>query len=181
MELVDVYNVRKEKLKYQKDKKSILDNEYRLSTFIWIINDKDKLLIQQRTKETKKMPNMWGATAGAVKASESSLDAAIREVKEEIGIDTKKEDYEFIGSYKRIMDFVDVYLCRKNVNLEDVVIDPNEVQDVKYVSVRKFQTMIKNKEGIDSGFDVFKSYYDNFYNRHYEIINGKPEIVKNDK
>ena len=54
MELVDVYNSRREKLKYQKDKKSIQKDEFRLSTFIWIINDKNQLLIQQRTKDTKK-------------------------------------------------------------------------------------------------------------------------------
>ena len=40
MELVDVYNERHEKLNYSKGRKELNDGEYRLSCFIWVINDK---------------------------------------------------------------------------------------------------------------------------------------------
>ena len=180
MELVDVYNERKELMGVTKDKKSLGDNEYRLSTFIWIINSKKELLIQQRTKDTKKMPNMWGATAGAVREKETALAGAIREVKEEIGIDTLADEYEYIGSYKRIKDFVEVFLLKKDIELSDVVIDEREVQAVKYVSVEKFKQMIEDNEAIDSGFNVLDFYYNNFYNKHYEIHDGIPVIVENE-
>ena len=59
MELVDIYNDKHEKLNYTKDRKELLDGEFRLSCFVWIINDKDELLIQQRLSTAKKSPNMW--------------------------------------------------------------------------------------------------------------------------
>lgn len=45
MEQVDVYNERHELLDYTKRRKELIDGEYRLSSFIWVINDKDEILI----------------------------------------------------------------------------------------------------------------------------------------
>ncbi len=44
MELVDIYNDKHEKLNYTKGRKELSDGEFRLSCFVWIINDKDELL-----------------------------------------------------------------------------------------------------------------------------------------
>ena len=41
--------------------------------------------------------------------------------------------------------------------------------------------MLKNGNGIDSGFAIFKMYYDSFYNKHYELVNDKLVLVKNQK
>lgn len=181
MEMVDVYNCRHEKMNYTKDRHDLGNGEYRLSTFIWLINDDDKLLIQQRLSTTKKMPNMWGATAGGVKENETSLAGAIRELKEELGISASKEELEFIGSYKRVNDFVEVYLCKKNINEKDLILDSLEVQSAKWVTIDEFENMIKDKTGINSGYDIFKMYYDEFYGKHLKIIDGKPTLVKDEK
>lgn len=117
MELVDVYNERHEKLNYSKGRKELNDGEYRLSCFIWVINDKNEILLQQRLATAKKMPNMWGTTAGGAQKGDSSLTGAMRELKEELGIDARKEEMVFIGSYKRINDFVEVWLCKKILKL----------------------------------------------------------------
>ncbi len=180
MELVDVYNNKHELMNYTKGRKELENGEYRISSFIWVINDKEKILLSQRLATSKKMPNMWGTTAGGVKSGETSLEAAIREIKEELGIDIQKNDLEFIGSNKRIKDFVEVWLCKKNISLEELTLQVDEVQDAKWFSIEEFEKMIKNDEGINSGFEIFKMYYDNFYNRHYELINGKPVAVKNE-
>lgn len=181
MELVDVYNERCEKFGYTKERKSLKDDEYRLSSFIWIINDNDKVLLQQRPSNTKKMPNMWGATAGGVVAGETSVDGAVRELKEELGIDIIKDELVFIGSYKRINDFVNVFLCRKNIEISDMVLNFEEVQDVRWFSIKEFEQMINDGIGIDTSFNVFKYYYHEFYDRHYEIVDGKPIAVRNRK
>lgn len=181
MEFVDVYNDRHEKLGYSKDRKTLEKGENRLSCFIWVINDKDEILLQQRTANTKKMPNMWGTTAGGAQAGDSSLSGAIRELKEELGIEVTKDEMIFIGSYKRINDFVEVWLCKKDIDLKDLVLEPTEVQDSGWFSIDDFEKMIADGRGINSGFDIFKMYYQNFYDRHYEIIDGVPVAVKNKK
>lgn len=181
MELVDIYNDRHENLNYKKERKELDAGEYRLSCFIWVINDNDKILLQQRPANTKKMPNMWGTTAGGVLSGETSLEGALRELKEELGIDAIKEELEFIGSNKRINDYVEVWLCKKNVNINELKLELTEVQDVKWFSIAEFETMLNNGAGINSGYDIFKIYYEQFYNRHYEIIDGKPVLVKNER
>jgi 8-oxo-dGTP pyrophosphatase MutT (NUDIX family) len=181
MELVDVYNNKHEKLNYEKDRKELGSGEYRLSCFIWVINDNEEILLQQRLANAKKMPNMWGTTAGGARLGETSLDGAIRELSEELGINVTKEELEFIGSNKRINDYVEVWLCKKNVDLKELKLEPTEVQNAKWFSVKEFEEMLNNGTGINSGFEIFKMYYENFYNRHYEIIDGKPIAVKNEK
>ena len=180
MELVDIYNERHEKLNYTKERKHLSDGEYRLSCFIWVINDDNKILLQQRLATAKKMPNMWGTTAGGAIAGDTSLSGAMRELKEELGINVNKEEMIFIGSYKRINDFVEVWLCKKNIELSDLVLSQNEVQEAKWFSIEEFQQMIEEGTGIDSGFEIFKMYFNNYYERHFELIDGKPVIVKNE-
>lgn len=174
MELVDVYNERHEKLNYSKGRKELNDGEYRLSCFIWVINDKNEILLQQRLATAKKMPNMWGTTAGGAQKGDSSLTGAMRELKEELGIDARKEEMVFIGSYKRINDFVEVWLCKKNIEVNALILEPSEVQDARWFSIDEFKRMIVDGKGIDSGFKIFEMYYDNFYNKHYELVDGKP-------
>ena len=53
MELVDIYNDKHEKLNYTKDRKELKEGEFRLSCFVFIINDKYELLIQQRASTSK--------------------------------------------------------------------------------------------------------------------------------
>ena len=43
MELVDIYNNKHEKLNYTKGRKELVEGEFRLSCFVWIINDNDEL------------------------------------------------------------------------------------------------------------------------------------------
>lgn len=179
MELVDIYNQRHESLGYTKERKELSNGEYRLSCFIWVINDQNEILLQQRLATTKKMPNMWGTTAGGAQEGDTSLSGALRELKEELGIKATEDEMSFIGSYKRINDFVEVWLCKKNVDVDELVLDPAEVQDAKWFSISEFENMINDGKGINSGFNIFKMYYSEFYNKHYELIEGKPTLVIN--
>ena len=64
MEHVDIYNDKHELLNYIKERKELVEGEFRLSCFIWIINDNDEILIQQRLATAKKCPNMWETISG---------------------------------------------------------------------------------------------------------------------
>ncbi len=174
MELVDIYNERHEKLNYTKERKELVEGEYRLSCFIWVLNDKNELLLQQRLATAKKKPNMWGTTAGGAQAGDTSLEGALRELKEELGIEATKDEMVFIGSYKRVNDFVEVWMCKKDIEIDSLVLEPSEVQSAGWFSIEEFEDMINEGKGIDSGFEIFKLYYKNFYNKYLEIIDGKP-------
>ena len=91
-------------------------------------------------------PNTWSQTGGAVDSGETSLEGAIRECKEELGIDLNKENMEFMLSFKRKSSFVDVWLARQNINLEDIVMEKEEVSEVKWVTKEELGKMIENNE-----------------------------------
>ncbi|MCK4257383.1 MAG: NUDIX domain-containing protein [Halanaerobiales bacterium] len=50
------------------------------------MNDKNEYLIQKRADHLKLLPGIWAAASGAAIKGEESKTAAIREVKEELGI-----------------------------------------------------------------------------------------------
>lgn len=162
-ELVDVYNKRHEKLGYIKYREELIEGEFRLSCFVWIINDKDEILIQQRLANDKICPNMWETTSGGALAGDTSLSGTLRELKEELGIVANKDDIRFIGSYARVNDFVEVYLLKSNIDIKDLKIQKDEVQSAKWVKIEEFQKLIKEAQACNTSFEVFKNYYDNFF------------------
>lgn len=181
MELVDVYNNKHEKLNYTKGRKELKDGEYRLSCFVWIINDKDEILIQQRVSTANKCPNMWGTTAGGAIAGDDAITGTIRELEEELGLKVKRDELKFIGSYSRINDFVEVFLLKINIDINHLKLQTDEVQAVKWVSIPEFESIIEEGNASDTGFVIFKNYYDNFYERYVVFENGKPVFKKKDK
>lgn len=180
MELVDIYNDKHELLNYTKGRKELEEGEFRLSCFIWIINDNDELLIQQRLATAKKCPNMWETASGGAVAGDTAIEGALRELKEELGIEAKKDEVRFIGSYARINDFVEVFLLKKNVELSSLTLQEDEVQKASWVPISKFEELIQNGEASDTGFFIFKEYFEKFYNTYVVFENGKPVFKKKD-
>lgn len=178
MEFVDVYNKRHEKLNYTKGRKELENGEFRLSCFVWIINDRDEILVQQRLATAKKCPSMWETASGGAVAGDTGLTGAIRELKEELGIDANAEDMQFIGSFARINDFVEVYLLKSNISIDDLKLQEDEVQNAKWLKISEFEDIIANGNASDTSFDVFKKYYNNFYNTYVVFENGKPIFKK---
>ena len=163
MELVDLLNNRKELVGKTCERTKVPNGFYRLSIHIWIINDKNEILIQQRSSNRKMFPNMWTNTGGACISGETSILTVIRELKEELNIDVNKEHLEFIASYKREKDYVDVWVLKENINLEDIKFVDGEVQDVKWVSIDEWQDMLKEGIAIKSSTDYFLNYVNKNY------------------
>lgn len=178
MELVDIYNDKHEKLNYTKDRKELLDGEFRLPCFGWIINDKDELLIQQRLSTAKKSPNMWETTSGGAIAGDDAVSGTLRELEEELGIKENKKDLKFIGSYARINDYVEVFLLKSNISVDELKLQEDEVQAAKWVSIPTFESLIESGQASDTGYFIFKEYYNKFYNTYLVFEDGKPKFIK---
>lgn len=178
MELVDIYNDKHEKLNYTKDRKELKEGEFRLSCFVFIINDKDELLIQQRASTSKKYADYWETVSGGVEKGEDAITGIIRELDEELGIRVSKDNLRFIGSYARVNDFVEVFLLKTNIDIEDLKLQEDEVQTAKWVSIKEFENILENGNGIDTGYFIFKEYYEQFYNRYVVFEDGKPVFKK---
>ncbi len=158
MELVDVLNGRKELTGFTCDREDVPVGQFRLSVHIWIMNDEGKILIQQRAADKKMFPNMWSNTGGATLAGEKSIDTVLRELDEELDITPNIDDLDLIASYQRANDFVDVWLLKENINIDDLTLQKEEVKNVKWVSIDDIDSMLKNGEFVKSSYDYLIKY-----------------------
>ena len=54
-----------------------------------ILNENNEILLQKRTNNVKVYKNCWFIPCGSVEQNESPENAIIREIKEELGVDSK--------------------------------------------------------------------------------------------
>jgi isopentenyl-diphosphate delta-isomerase len=156
--------------------KSALKSEIHLKGYfhntahVWLYTKQGEILLAQRADSKSICPLLWDVSvAGHVDASETIEHAAIREVKEEIGLDLIENNLHKIGvsecfqSYPNgIVDneFHHTFISELNVEIKDLSLDENEVEDVKLVNLHEFQNLIDNI-GSDNHFVASnKSYYE---------------------
>ena len=117
------------------------DGLWHKSVHVWIVNDKNQLLLQKRCADKKLFPNHWDCSfAGHIGAGETSLISAIREGEEELGLKIEEKELEFLFTVKEEFvwkdinskEFVDVYLLRKCVKLEELKYQKEEVETAAY-------------------------------------------------
>lgn len=72
---------------------------YHATVHIWLFTTSKKILLQKRALTKKVFPGLWDiSVAGHIGAGESVLNAAKREVFEEIGLELSEEDLIKIGT-----------------------------------------------------------------------------------
>lgn len=150
MEKVDIYNKFREKTGNIKDRKELLNGEYRISTHIWIKDSKNRILIEKRSEKEDKFPGMWAQVGGGVKTGDTSKNTVFKECKEELDYDVKEENLFYVGTYIRTKDIVDVWMVNQDVNINELKFQKDEVSDVKLVSFEEFDEMIKNGKVVPS-------------------------------
>lgn len=107
------------------------------------------MLITLRNPQ-KKAGGLWEFVGGGVLAGETTAQAAVREVKEEIGIDLAEAELSYLYEYKHKNYFMDIYSVNKEIDIEAVVLDPSEAIDAKWVTKEDLQKLIDNREFVRS-------------------------------
>ena len=164
-ELVDVYNRKKEKTGKVVERKrgfSLEKGEYIISVTCWIINKDGKILLTQR-RLNKRNGGKWEPTTGLVTSGESSIEGIIREINEELGIIIDKSDITLIKEITEekidINFFRDIYMIRKDIDLNEIKYNDGEVINVKYVTIDEFNLMLSNNEVLEN-----LKYFSDLYN-----------------
>jgi len=160
-EMIDLYNNARQFIRTTERGTPIQTGENKISVHVWFINSEGNFLLQQRVASAKKFPNMWGQTGGGAQSGESSWDCCVRESIEELGISPDINKSIWIGTFKRPIDFVDVWLVYDNTQLSELVLQPTEVQSARWVSLDDISAMQKDGTFIPSitpGLDMIKNY-----------------------
>ena len=98
LEIWDLYDKNRKIIGEQIRGEKLPQNTFHLVVHVWIKNKDGKYLISQRSAKRKTHPLMWECPGGAVLKGESSLEAAVRETKEEVGIDLKNRKGQLLFS-----------------------------------------------------------------------------------
>lgn len=107
------------------------------------------LLVTQRHPD-KKAGEQWEFTGGGVLAGETTLLAASREVKEELGVCLDEAELKLHKVYKHRNYFMDIYLVRKDLKDEEVILDKSEVVDWTWLSKSEIEQFIETGKMVRS-------------------------------
>lgn len=119
--------------------------EFGLVVCVWVYDGKGNLLLTRRAPG-KSFAGTWENSGGAAKAGEGSRTAIARELFEETGIRAEKEEFEYIGSGRARHAHYDFYCLKRETPLEEIVLQPGETDDVRWVSMEQARTMVKAGE-----------------------------------
>lgn len=141
----------------------MMEGDFHQVVHVWIMNEKGQFLIQQRQPWKKGWPSMWDcAAAGAVLVGETSEMGAIRETKEELGIELQMEHAEQIFTVKFSRGFDDHWLVKQEIDADLLNLQYEEVADAKWASIDEIYGLVKSGDFIpyhllEALFEISKS------------------------
>ncbi len=143
MEKWDLYDIDRNKLGKEINRGSVLgEGEYRMVVHVCIFNSDGDLLIQKRQPFKEGFSGMWDITVGGSSiAGENSREAATRELFEELGIeqDLTKQRPLFTINFENGFD--DFYFLEKDVEIDALKLQYEEVEKVKWASKEEILRM----------------------------------------
>ena len=150
LEIWDIYDAVRVKTGQTKARGSLLEQgEYHLVVHVCIFNSKGEMLIQQRQPFKNSWPNMWDITVGGAAVSgDSSQVAAERELFEEIGY---RVDFDGIRPQLSVNfdeGFDDYYLVERDLEIDILKLQDEEVKQVKWASEDEIIAMMNKGEFI---------------------------------
>ncbi len=130
---------------------------YHLVVHVWIRNSKREYLIAQRSANRPTFPLVWECVDGSVVKGEDSLQGALREVREEVGVDLLPEkghvilsDIKKIEFGKVVNKIVDVWLFEYDgkVDLSNATTD--EVAQVAWMGRSQIKELFDANMFVDT-------------------------------
>jgi isopentenyl-diphosphate delta-isomerase type 1 len=127
---------------------------------VFVFNKDGQLLVQKRSETMKRFPGYFGASAGGhVDPGETYEEAAVREMKEELGID---EHLEFVKkdkiTYEGVTKFITLFKC---VTDKELKLDSSEVKSVRFMDISQIKNMIKTEKFLPVFIKFFNEICDN--------------------
>ena len=116
---------------------------------MWIYNNKGEILFQKRSLIKDTFPGKWDITGGHVGAGETYLNAAIRELDEELGISVMPGNLETLDIQKSLdigREFQQIYLLRLNQLSDTFRLQKEEVLEARFISIDELRTHLNDEQ-----------------------------------
>jgi len=143
---------------------------YHNTVHLWLYTKAGDILLQQRSHLKQIHPLLWDVSvAGHIDAGETFEKAAIREAKEEIGIDLYESQLVHMGAelhkgeYNngeiKDYEFHQMYIAEFSTPLTSLVINTEEVEAIKLVSIPEFEALLEQSKTNGHFIPTNKPYY----------------------
>lgn len=155
MEYLDVLDENGNKTGEAKPKKEVHDKGlWHRTVHIWFLNSKGDLLLQLRGVKDA-YPNHWDiSAAGHIITGDDSISSAIKETKEEIGIQLEAKQLQLVGVVKTQAvlnnntyfnnEYNDVYLVKSDLEISDFKFTDGEVKDVRWIPWQELKNWVES-------------------------------------
>ena len=159
MEYWDVYDKKgKWKRRVIRKGERLKNDEYHIIVEGWILRDDGNFIIQRRALDKKSFAGMWYCSAGgSVISRETPKEGMVREFKEELGIDISEEELHLKRIITEKNTIFYIFLVRKNISLDEIKLQEEEVMDVDLADPNKIRKMVEDKTFI--GLDYYEKFF----------------------
>lgn len=144
MELWDLYDIDRRKTGERHVRgERVPQGRYHMVVHVVVFNSRGEMLIQQRQPFKEGWPDMWDVTVGgSAVTGDNSRTAAMREVREEIGL-----ALDLTGELPKLTipfscGYDDIYTVVKDVDLTSLTLQESEVQAVRWADEQEIHRMI---------------------------------------
>ena len=140
-----------------------------------IVNEKNEILLQQRSINKEKNPGLWDiSAAGHISSGQDALSAATREINEEVsvnlGYNVEVKEFRYMYSFRKQQvfsenfienQFYDFFILRQlGLNKESIKFQESEVQDIKFVTISELNELREKGEIVERNevYDILNEY-----------------------
>ena len=133
---------------------------------IYTIDENNRILITQR-HPLKHFGYYWEITAGSVIKGEDELSAAVRELEEETGIKTNKENLHLMKSYLGQNSIWFSYIHKVDMRNQTIKLAEDETIDYRFITIDEFNHMIQTKQFPKptlTYYNLYREAFNEFFN-----------------
>jgi len=161
MEFFDIVDENGNELGFKKERSEVhRDGDWHKGVHIWIIVG-NKILLQKRAPTKDTFPNVFSVScAGHVESGEDYDETAIRELREELGIKVSIKELVFLERRRFITkdperkiinrEIVNAYLLKFTGNPKNLVLQKEEVSEIRLFEVNELKNLLKNNPNLFS-------------------------------
>ena len=147
---------------------------------IWVLrrrNGRDEVLLQKRSANKDSFPGRYDtSSAGHIQAGDEPLPSALRELREELGIDARADELDYVGNFRAVYELefygkpfrdnevVFVYAYTGEVDADALTLQAEEVERVDWFDLEEVIAAVGRHERKfcvpSAGLQLLKAYLD---------------------